>query len=155
VFTHGRGGGTGMTEVGAGGDCNGPGEPVPPPADNLAFHTGSKPVPKSSAPFTSPVGKGEMGKSGRGSFTPRPHNRWTSYESPNASDWLAIDFDTAQKVGRVELALYDDRGGVQAPASYAVQFWDGEAWREVKDAKHSPEQPAGGQFNEVRFAPVE
>jgi hypothetical protein len=155
VFTHGRGGRTGMTEFEAWGDCNGPVEPVSPPADNLAFNPGGKPFPKASASFTSRFDKVDMVNDGKVSFTPSPHNRWTSYESPNSNDWLAIDFGTAQKVGRVELALYDDRGGVQAPASYAVQFWDGEAWREVKDTKHSPEQPAGGQFNEVRFAPVE
>ena len=85
---------------------------------------------------------------------PTPHNRWTSYESPNASDWLEIDFGREQEVGRVELAIYDDRGGVQAPADYAVQFWDGTAWRDVAGAKRSPEQPAGGQLNEVRFAKV-
>ena len=35
-----------------------------------------------------------------------------------------------------------------------MQFWDGKGWRDVIDPKKSPEMPAGGQFNEVRFATV-
>jgi hypothetical protein len=35
-----------------------------------------------------------------------------------------------------------------------VQFWDGKEWRDVVEPKKSPETPAGGQLNEVRFAPV-
>jgi hypothetical protein len=95
-----------------------------------------------------------MANDGTVNFSPAPHNRWTSYESPNATDWLEIDFGAAKEVGRVELALYDDRGGVQAPAGYNVQFWDGTTWRDAAGQKKAPEQPAGGQWNEVRFARV-
>ena len=52
---------------------------------------------------------------------------------------------------RVELAIYDDRGGVQPPTRYEVEFWDGRAWQPVRGARMSPEQPTGGRFNEVRF----
>ena len=55
---------------------------------------------------------------------------------------------------RVELAIYDDRGGVQAPQSYAIEYWDGSAWKAVANEKHSPEKPAGGQFNETTFDAV-
>ena len=54
-------------------------------------------------------------------FLPSPLNRWTSYESPNESDWLEIDFGAEKTFSRVELAIYDDRGGVQAPARYDVE----------------------------------
>ncbi len=37
-------------------------------------------------------------------------NRWTSYESKNKADWLAIDFGKPTEFRRVELAIYDDRG---------------------------------------------
>jgi hypothetical protein len=96
-----------------------------------------------------------MVNDGKVSFTPSPHNRWTSYESPHASDWLEIDFGKSQRVGRVELALYDDLGGVRAPASYTVQIWNGSSWQDVTDQKKTPEAPTGGQLNEVRFAPVQ
>ena len=52
------------------------------------------------------------------------------------------------------LHLYDDRGGVQAPQSYALEYWDGSAWKPVGNETRSPEKPAGGQFNEAAFDPV-
>jgi hypothetical protein len=155
VFTHHPGGRTGLTEFEAWGDARLPVEPAPLPAGNLAFNPGDQPFPKVSASFTSRFDRVEMANDGKVSFQPSPHNRWTCYESPNASDWLAIDFGKMQKVGRIELALYDDGGGVQAPASYTVQFWDGQSWQDARDQKRTPEAPAGGQFNEVRFRPVQ
>jgi hypothetical protein len=43
---------------------------------------------------------------------------------------------------------------VQAPASYVVQFWDGTEWHPVSGEQKSPEQPIGGQWNEIRFNSV-
>jgi hypothetical protein len=59
-----------------------------------------------------------------------------------------------KEVRRIELAIYDDRGGVQAPARYDVQRWDGAAWRDVAGQAKTLEQPVGGQLNEVLFAKV-
>lgn len=55
---------------------------------------------------------------------------------------------------RIELALYDDRGGVQPPKSYAAEYWDGRAWKEAGQQVRKPEKPAGGQLNKVKFTPV-
>ena len=81
-------------------------------------------------------------------------NRWTSYESKSETDWLEIDFGREVEFRRVELAIYDDRGGVQPPTSYVIQQWTGTEWRDVSNAKKSPEQPLGSQWNEARFDPV-
>ncbi len=91
---------------------------------------------------------------GKTNFLPTPTNRWTSYESPNATDWLEVDFGEEKTFRRVELAVYDDRGGVQPPTKYEVEGWDGKAWMAVANAKYSPEKPAGSRFNEVRFDEV-
>ncbi len=136
---------TGLTEVEAWGQADGEYKPAPMPKGNLAIGA------KASASFTSRFDKVAMANDGVANFNPSPANRWTSYESPNASDWLAFDFGEEKEVSRVELAIYDDRGGVQAPAKYAVQWWDGKDWRDVADAKMSPQAPAGGQWNEVTF----
>jgi hypothetical protein len=56
-----------------------------------------------------------------------------------------------KQVGRVELAIFDDRGGVRAPADYTLEFWDGKAWRGVSKPKRVPESPIGGQLNEISF----
>jgi hypothetical protein len=150
-FTHAVGGRTGLTEFEAWGETSLPVAPAPPPAGNLALNTGDKPLPKASASYTSRFDKVEFANDGVTNFAPTPHNRWTSYESPNATDWLEIDFGEAKKFSRVELAIYDDRGGVRAPRKYDVEYWDGTDWRPVANGVKAPERPTGGQFNEVRF----
>lgn len=155
VFRHGTGGRTGLTEIEAWGVTTGPIQHAPHPVGNLAYNPGDRPYPKATASFLDRFGgKPALAIDGKTNFQPNPVNRWTSYESPNVTDWLAIDFGAVQKFSRLELAIYDDRGGVQAPARYDVQYWDGNGWRDVVDAKKSPENPGGGQFNEVRFASV-
>ncbi|HET6575424.1 MAG TPA: discoidin domain-containing protein [Fimbriiglobus sp.] len=154
VFTHRGTDRTGLTEFEAWGDATLPVTPAPTPAGNLALNPGDKPFPKASASFTSRFDQVERANDGKVSFHPSPANRWTSYESPNPTDWLAIDFGASKTFARVELAVYDDGGGVRAPESYTVQFWDGSRWRDAEDQKRSPGRPAGGQFNEVRFEPV-
>jgi hypothetical protein len=151
VFTHARGARTGLSEVEVWGDARLPIDPPPFPTGNLAYNPGTRPFPKASASFTSPYDKVQMANDGRISFSPSPHNRWTAFGSPNGSDWLEIDFGAKKAVGRVELAVYDDRGGVQPPTSYTVQHWDGETWREAASQKKTPAVPVGGQLNEVRF----
>lgn len=88
---------------------------------------------------------------GKVNFLPTPVNRWTSYESPDPTDWLEIDFGAPKAFARVELAIYDDRGGVQPPTRYDVEFWDGAAWQPVAGVRKSPEAPTGSVFNEARF----
>jgi hypothetical protein len=154
-LTHAAGGRAGLSEVEAWGDAKLPVSSPPFPTANLAYNPGGKPFPKTSASFTSPYDKVEMANDGVMSYSPSPHNRWTSFGSPDTSDWLEIDFGAKKKVGRFELALYDDCGGVQAPASYTVQTWYGAKWQDAADQRKSPAIPVGGQINEVRFAPVE
>jgi hypothetical protein len=155
VLHHAEAGRTGLTEIEVWGDAKLPIEPAPHPAGNLAYNPGNQPFPRASASYADRFGgKPAMAIDGKVNFLPTPFNRWTSYESPNATDWLQIDFGTAKNFTRIELAIYDDHGGVKAPAKYAVEFWDGNAWRPVTGAKRSPEHPTGGEFNEVRFERV-
>jgi hypothetical protein len=154
VLTHRPGAKAGLSEFEAWGNAALPVEPAPAPKDNLALNDGTKPFPKASASHTSQYDQVQFANDGVVNFNPSPNNRWTSYESPDPTDWLQIDFGEAKEIARVELAIYDDRGGVQAPKSYTVQSWDGWEWRDVPDQKKTPEKPAGGQWNEVRFAKV-
>jgi hypothetical protein len=130
--------------------------PIPHPEEpsSLGTNRAGKGFPKATASFTSRYDKVEMANDGITNFNAAPHNRWTAYESPNDSDWLAIDFGEQKQVGRVELAIYDDRGGVRAPADYHVEYFDGKEWRRAKELQKSPAQPTGGQFNSARFEPV-
>jgi F5/8 type C domain/Trehalase len=154
VLTHKDGSKSGLSEFEAWGPGKYPVEPAPMPPGNLAFNPGDKAFPKASASYTSRYDKVESANDGKVNFQVSPNNRWTSYESPNPTDWLEIDFGEPKKFRRVELAIFDDQGGVQAPLGHAVEYWDGEAWKPVANAKRSPEKPVGGQFNEVSFDAV-
>jgi F5/8 type C domain len=153
VLTHRPGARSGLTELEAWGDGAQSIAPAPPPAGNLAYNPGDRPFPKISASFTSRFDKVERANDGKTVFAPAPNNRWTSYESPNASDWLEVDFGVPKDIGRIELAIYDDHGGVQAPADYRVEAWDDNinAWIAVKSPTKSPSQPVGGQYNQIHF----
>jgi F5/8 type C domain len=146
---------SGLSEIEAWGDVALPLEPAPPPAGNLAYNPKSDGFPKASASFTDRFG-GQPASAidGKTVFLPTPMNRWTSYESELETDWLEIDFGREVDFRRVELAIYDDRGGVQPPTSFVIQHWNGDQWHDVANARMSPEQPTGSQWNEVRFDPV-
>jgi hypothetical protein len=152
VLRHADGGKSGLTELELWGDAKLPLDPAPHPAGNIAYNPGDRPFPKASASYADRFGgKPALAIDGKTNFLPTPTNRWTSYESPNATDWLEVDFGAEKAFARIELAIYDDRGGVQPPTKYEVEYWDGKAWRAVAAAKSSPEKPTGSQFNEVRF----
>jgi hypothetical protein len=87
-------------------------------------------------------------------FLPTPTNRWTSYESPNERDWLELNFGEAREFRRIELAIYDDRGGVQAPRGFELEYWDGANWQAIPDVEKTPQQPVGGELNTARFEPI-
>ncbi len=152
VFSHSRAGRTGLTEFEVWGDAKLPLAEPPHPAGNIAYNPGDKPFPKATASYADRFGGRPMSAiDGKTNFLPSPTNRWTSYESPNETDWLEVDFGSEKEFARVELAIYDDRGGVQPPAKYEVEVWNGKAWQAVANAKKVPEKPTGSQFNEVRF----
>ena len=126
VFRHAGNGRTGLTEFEIWGEAKLPVEPAPHPAGNLAYNPGDKPFPKATASYSDRFGgQPPLAIDGKTNFLPNPVNRWTCYESPNATDWLEIDFGSVKRFARLELAIYDDRGGVQAPTRYDVQVWDG------------------------------
>src|SRR5262249_35426630 len=121
VFSHARGAATGLTEFEAWGPGRLPIAAAPPPPGNLALNPTGRGYPRASASFTSRYDQVKMVNDGRIFLTPAPHNRWTAFGSPSASDWLEIDFGGPKLVGRIDLHVYDDGGGVQAPAAYNVQ----------------------------------
>ncbi|MDC0288816.1 discoidin domain-containing protein [Rubripirellula sp.] len=83
-----------------------------------------------------------------------PVNRWTSYGSPNKTDWLEVDFGQEKVIKKVVLHIYDDHGGVQTPLSYSVQYLKGNEWKEVGNIQKSPVELIGSSENIGTFAPV-
>jgi len=92
---------------------------------------------------------------GRLSFTRYSRNRWTAYGSPNAEDWLEVDFGGLRRVGSVELYLFGDGRGVAAPRSYRIEAWIGDSWVRAAERARTPENPTAWALNTVTLEPVE
>jgi len=154
-FEHSDGGKTGLTEIEAWGPGTLPYQPPHPPAGNIAFRRNADKFPMATASHSDVYGgTPEKSNDGRINYQPNPINRWTSYGSPNATDWLMIDFGKPQEIARVELLIYDDRGGVQPPQSIAIEYFDGNAWQPVTNAIAVPTKPTGNMSNSIRFDPI-
>lgn len=154
VLQHAAGARSGLSEIEAWGVAAKDQLDPPQPPPSLAANLNGAEYPQATASFTSRFDRIEQVHDGQISYRPNPHNRWTAYESPDAWDWLQIDFGQPQTFSRVELHLFDDRGGVQAPASYRVEVEGEDGWVEPTDVRRAPEKPQGGAMNTVTFAPV-
>lgn len=154
TLEHAKGRRVGLTEIECWGDVKLPIESAPAPEGNLAFNRGDKEFPKVTASHTSRFDKLETVIDGRVVYSPTPANRWTSYESKSTSDWLQLEFDKPETVGRVVLHIYDDGGGVQTPDSYQVETFSEGEWRPVRSPRLEPETPTGSTANAVSFDPV-
>ncbi len=155
VFTHAPGGATGLTEIEAWGDGTRPYVAPAPKTGNLAYNHADAAFPKASASFSDVFGGvAKRAIDGKTNYKPTPMNRWTSYGSPNDSDWLEVEFAEPKAVGRLELYIYDDRGGVQPPQGYTVEVFRDGAWVAVDQQKKSPAVPAGSAMNTVTFPQV-
>jgi hypothetical protein len=154
TIAHRAGARAGLSELEAWGDDDPSYTPAPSPVGNVALNPRGEGYPTASASFTSRFDTVAMVNDGRINLRPTPHNRWTSYESPNPSDWVVIDFGADKVIGRAELHIYDDRGGVQAPKRYMLERWDGARWVEISGQTKEPLAPAGGRVNSVSFPAV-
>ena len=155
TFTHAKGGCTGLTEIEAWGEGSRPYVPPPGRPGNLAYNPTGKGFPKATASHSDVYGGvPRNANDGRIIYKTNPVNRWTSYGSPDATDWLEIDFGEAQEVSRAGLYIFDDHGGVQAPADYTVQYFSNGEWQEARNQLKSPAIPTGGALNTVAFDKV-
>ncbi|MEV6036569.1 NEW3 domain-containing protein [Nonomuraea sp. NPDC052116] len=106
--------------------------------------------PKPFASYTNGIDNVWDAVDGRIFYDDVPHSRWTNYRSPNPGDHLGVDFGVPTQVSDVRFYAYDDGGGVRAPASYRLEFWDGSAWREVPGQARTPREP-GAALNRITF----
>ncbi len=85
--------------------------------------------------------------------------RFTFWNHKGTQEWVRYDFDKPRRVSAVEVYWFDDtgRGECRVPASWTVEYLDGDAWKSVANA--SPNSPAAfgtakDRFNVCTFAPV-
>ncbi len=147
---------SGLTEIEAWGDALLPLKPVAPPAGNLAYNPRPEGFPRASASFSDRFGgQPHRAIDGKIVFLPTPMNRWTSYESKSPTDWLQINFGQLEQISRVELHIYDDRGGVQPPSDVTIEYLSGDEWKPVAHPQKTPPKPTGSAQNTIRFDPVQ
>lgn len=154
VFTHKSGSFTGLTEFEAWGEGTLPLSAPTEPVGNIAYNKDGRGYPKASASFTSRFDRIQEINDGVSLFSSNSRNRWTAFESPNESDWVEIDFGQERSVHTLMLHFYDDRGSVQPPKSYNVQYWDGSKWTDAQNQKKNPPEPEGSAVNTVTIEPV-
>ena len=155
TLTHAKGFRSGLTELEAWGDVRLPLARIPARPGNLAFNDGVGEFPKATCSHHDIYGGlPRSAIDGVTNFLATPMNRWTSYGSPNESDWLQIDFGKETEFRRVELAIYDDRGGVQTPISIELQVGTDDGWTPIDQVTFSPEEPVGSQWTTASFAAV-
>ena len=136
----------GLSELEVWGSPDGSREPTAPPRD-LAL------AARASASFTANDARVEQVNDGVVSFTRYSRNRWTALGSPNASDWVELDFGAPKTVGRVELYLSGDGDRVRAPTNYTIQLWDGTAWAPARERSRFPARPMASARNVVLLEP--
>ncbi len=123
--------------------------PVPAEAagKNLAL------TAKATASHTSKWDAPSEAHDGKLQYLPEPRNRWTCYESPNAQDWLELAWEQPQDLTRLDVFLFDDRGGVQAPEKLEIQHWNAgsQTWEPIPSLRAQPTKPAGSRRNGFTF----
>ncbi|MEE3033397.1 MAG: discoidin domain-containing protein, partial [Planctomycetota bacterium] len=155
VVHHVDGAQSGLTEIEVWGPGERPYRPPSPPKGNIAANSTGEEFPKASCSHHDIYGGVPRSAiDGRIIYKPNPVNRWTSYGSPNTSDWLEIDFGEKKEVGRAVIHVYDDRGGVQAPTKMRVEIWNGTDWVEAEQQVADPQLPAGSVANTITFSKV-
>jgi hypothetical protein len=120
---------------------------------NFAVNNDANYYPRLTSSFTNPKTPLARVNDGNYWYTLDPPNRWTTQESPNASDWLEVDFGIPRRIDTVRLAFLDDGERVVAPARYALEYFDGANWQAIPGQRRTPTRPEGHRMNTDRFAP--
>ena len=95
-------------------------------------------------------------------FSHYSRNRWTAFGSPNASDWVELDFHGPdslelhhqERIEQVDLYLWGDGSGIKAPKRFTIQTWDGTFWVDARVISQVPLHPQVSSINTVRIEPV-
>ena len=122
------------------------GTPPPPPTNKALTAT-------PSASYTSPwesvlaLNDGIDPPSSNDTVNPR----WGTW--PNTGEqWGHLTWSSAQSLNRAEVYFFDDGGGIDLPASWRLQYWNGTAFVDVPGPSGYP--IVANQYNNVTFTGV-
>jgi hypothetical protein len=124
-----------------------------------ASFTTTSPATQGTSPANAVDGYTISGRTGTFGSYVATNPIWGDMGSPNAQDWLQVDFGAPTRLNDVRLYFFDNKqwgnGGntYRPPSSYTVQYYDGSAWVDLPGQTQSPATPAANR-NEVTFAPL-
>lgn len=154
VMTPRKGAAVGLSELEAWGEAGLPLPPATQPVPNVAHRPEGAAYPKVTASYTFSQDQLEEINDGKAVLRTRTTNRWTAYESPNASDWVQFDFASAKKVNRIDLYLFGDGQGIRAPRSYRVEYWADGGWNNAAVLTARPGAPTAMARNTIAMEAV-
>ncbi|OXS59290.1 hypothetical protein B1A99_11750 [Cohnella sp. CIP 111063] len=82
----------------------------------------------------------------------RGHPVYGNWDNPNTTQWVQYTWSSARTISSVDVYWFDDDQGIDLPASYTIQYWDGSSWVNVSGA--SGLGLLANQYNTTTFAPV-
>jgi hypothetical protein len=99
-----------------------------PAAVNHAVNNDRTAYPRVEVSFSAPGTSAAKLIDGNYWYHLSPPNRWTCEGSPNASDWVVIDFGADRQIDTVKLYILDDGKKVVPPQRIDLEYWNGHAW---------------------------
>lgn len=82
----------------------------------------------------------------------RGHVIYGNWDNPGSTQWVQYDFTQNYTISSSSIYWFDDDGGIDLPASYTIQYWNGTAW--VNVASPSGLGTLANQYNITTFTPV-
>lgn len=82
----------------------------------------------------------------------RGHPVYGNWDNPNTTQWVQYDWNQSHTIDRMDVYWFDDDEGIDVPASYTIQYWNGASWVNVSGASGYSVLP--NQYNTTKFTPV-
>ena len=166
TFVHAPGGKTGLTEIEVWTPDNVEMDSLVNPegktTDNLALNPSKMAYPKVSVSFPEDADASVL-TDGSFGLTTYQANRWIARESPNAVDWVEVEFESAREIHSVEAYLWGNSprylarvdSSITSPRSMAVEVWVSDGWIPVTNASAYPVVPLAMARNVISFDLIE
>jgi hypothetical protein len=79
-------------------------------------------------------------------------SRWTTFLSPNPSDYYGVNFQQSVLIQEVRLTFYDDGAGTRVPNSYTLQYLNfSGVWTDIVPVQSTP---APNTLTSIKFSPI-